>query len=196
VPPNTYVVIVTAAGFTSIRKESVILLVNSPVTLDFALKVGKAETMVDVSGEAPTVNTVDATLGNAFNSKQIQSLPQKAEMRCLIARICSTNLYANYGRRCRSCRSIAIGQLSLLRPTMDEVLDSRSGRNTEKSRKAPNIWIAVIGPDTKALGERTNHSVTQAEIAATVAELLGKDFRKAVPEAAPPIADVISQPSK
>jgi hypothetical protein len=41
-----------------------------------------------------------------------------------------------------------------------------------------------------------NTPLTQAEIAATVAELLGKDFRKAVPEAAPPITDVISQPPK
>jgi hypothetical protein len=31
----------------------------------------------------------------------------------------------------------------------------------------------------------------QAQIAATVAALLGKDFRKAVPAAAAPIADVL-----
>ena len=66
----------------------------------------------------------------------------------------------------------------------------------EGQKGSENIWIAVMGPDTKALGERTNNSVTQAEIAGTIAELLGKDFRKGVPEAAPPISDVISQTSK
>ena len=66
----------------------------------------------------------------------------------------------------------------------------------EGQKGSENIWIAVMGPDTKALGERTNNSVTQAEIAGTIAELLGKDFRKGVPEAAPPTTDVISQPSK
>jgi len=51
-----------------------------------------------------------------------------------------------------------------------------------------------MGPDTAALGERTNTSaVTQAEIAATVAEFLGKDFRQAAPQAAPPLPSVVSQ---
>ena len=59
-----------------------------------------------------------------------------------------------------------------------------------------NIWIAIMGPDTEALGERANtKAVTQAEIAATVAQFLGKDkdFRQALPEAAPPLPGVVSQ---
>ena len=55
-----------------------------------------------------------------------------------------------------------------------------------------NIWIAVMGPDTRALGERRHTAeVHQAQIAATVAALLGKDFRQAAPAAAAPIADVL-----
>ncbi len=60
-----------------------------------------------------------------------------------------------------------------------------------------NIWIAIMGPDTEALGERANtNAVTQAEIAATVAEFLGKDkdFRQALPQAAPPLAGVVFKP--
>ena len=54
------------------------------------------------------------------------------------------------------------------------------------------IWIAVIGPDTPALGERRDASeVTQAQIAATAAALLGEDWLKASPESAPPIVDVL-----
>ena len=54
--------------------------------------------------------------------------------------------------------------------------------------------IAVIGPDTSAMGERANAAkVTQAEIASTIAEFLGKDFRKASPDHASPLA-VLSQP--
>jgi hypothetical protein len=56
-----------------------------------------------------------------------------------------------------------------------------------------NIWIAIMGPDTEAWGERANASlVTQAEIAATVAELLGKDFHQSSPKAAPALPGVIS----
>jgi hypothetical protein len=49
-----------------------------------------------------------------------------------------------------------------------------------------------MGPDTPPLGERTHTAeVHQAQIAATVAALLGKDYRQAVPVAAPPIAEVL-----
>jgi hypothetical protein len=57
---------------------------------------------------------------------------------------------------------------------------------------AEEMWIAVIGPDTPALGERrAGANATQSQIAATVAALLGFDYRRAQPRAAPPIADVI-----
>jgi hypothetical protein len=57
---------------------------------------------------------------------------------------------------------------------------------------AEEIWLAVIGPDTPSLGERRNAApVTQSQIAATIAALLGLDFRRAEPRAAAPIADVI-----
>ncbi|HEV7703684.1 MAG TPA: alkaline phosphatase family protein, partial [Gemmatimonadaceae bacterium] len=48
-----------------------------------------------------------------------------------------------------------------------------------------NVWIAVMGPDTPALGERGNVGVvTQAQIAATVAQVLGKDWRGSARNAA------------
>jgi arylsulfatase A-like enzyme len=57
-----------------------------------------------------------------------------------------------------------------------------------------NIWIAVMGPDTAALGERRHTpEVHQAQIAATVAALLGKDYRQAVPVAAAALPDVVGK---
>ena len=61
-----------------------------------------------------------------------------------------------------------------------------------EEKGSENIWIAVIGPDTPALGERRDTSpVIQAQIAATVAAFLGKDYRAAQLRAAPPIAEVL-----
>jgi hypothetical protein len=55
------------------------------------------------------------------------------------------------------------------------------------------IWIGVLGPDTPALGERKNvDPVTQSQVAATLAALLGEDYVAAQPKAAPPIAAAIS----
>jgi len=54
------------------------------------------------------------------------------------------------------------------------------------------IWIAVLGPDTPPLGHRRNAApVTQSQIAATVAALLGRDYRADVPKAAQPLTDAI-----
>jgi Type I phosphodiesterase / nucleotide pyrophosphatase len=61
-----------------------------------------------------------------------------------------------------------------------------------EQKGSENIWIAVLGPDTPALGERANTpEVHQAQIAATIAALLGKDYRKAVPQAAEPLTEVV-----
>ncbi len=73
-----------------------------------------------------------------------------------------------------------------------------SGRSQWKEhgkdqKGSENIWIAVLGPDTPGLGERANiAAVTQAQIAATVAALVGKDYRAAVPAAAPVLPDVMA----
>src|SRR4030095_13843948 len=65
------------------------------------------------------------------------------------------------------------------------------------TKGSENIWIAVIGPDTPKLGERTNVApVTQAQIAATVAALLGKDFSTFNPKAAAPIGEVVSMAAR
>jgi hypothetical protein len=54
------------------------------------------------------------------------------------------------------------------------------------------IWMAFLGPDTPALGDRTNVTpVSQDQIAATLAALLGESYGQSVPRAGQPIADVL-----
>ncbi|MCU1283677.1 MAG: putative superfamily protein [Acidobacteriales bacterium] len=59
---------------------------------------------------------------------------------------------------------------------------------------AENIWIAVMGPDTSAMGERSQlKSVTQSQITATLAAFLGKDYKQAVPVAGQRILEVVGK---
>jgi hypothetical protein len=60
----------------------------------------------------------------------------------------------------------------------------------EKVPAAERVWMAVMGPDTPAFGVREAEEATQAQLAATVAALLGEDFRGASPKAAPPLPDL------
>jgi len=75
VPPGTYTISATAAGFGTTKVNDVQLLVNSPGTQNLTLTVAAASTVVEVQGQAELVNTQDASIGNAFNSKQILNLP-------------------------------------------------------------------------------------------------------------------------
>lgn len=62
---------------------------------------------------------------------------------------------------------------------------------------AEDIWVAVLGPDTPALGEiRGGTQVRQAQIAATITALLGleTDFAAYQPKAAPAITGVSRRP--
>lgn len=53
-------------------------------------------------------------------------------------------------------------------------------------------WLAVLAPGTPAMGERASTClVTQGQVAATLAALLGEDYRAEVPKAAEAIADVL-----
>lgn len=62
----------------------------------------------------------------------------------------------------------------------------------EKVEGAENDWIAILGPDTPALGERMNASpVTVSQIAATIAKLLGEDYHQAFPRSGAPIGDAL-----
>jgi alkaline phosphatase D len=66
-----------------------------------------------------------------------------------------------------------------------------------KTAGSEAIWMAVIGPDTPALGERTNTPlVTQGQVAATIAALLGENYVADVPKAAGPIGDAIVPAAK
>ena len=77
VPPATYVLTVTVAGFAWIKQDNVTLQVSQPATLDVTLQVAGATEVVEVSGAAPLVNTTDASPGNVFNSIQLTSLPSE-----------------------------------------------------------------------------------------------------------------------
>jgi hypothetical protein len=55
-------------------------------------------------------------------------------------------------------------------------------------------WMAFLGPDTAARGERKQAgAVTERQVAATVAALLGEDYHAAVPKSGSAIGDVLGK---
>jgi cephalosporin-C deacetylase-like acetyl esterase len=54
------------------------------------------------------------------------------------------------------------------------------------------MWAAVLGPDTPALGLRENVQGTQAQVAASLAELLGLDFAESDARIQPPLPGIVA----
>ena len=63
----------------------------------------------------------------------------------------------------------------------------------EKVPEAKNVWLIAVGPDTRAAGEQRNSAVAQNQLAATIAALLGQDFRSTVARSGEPIPAVIGR---
>jgi len=58
--------------------------------------------------------------------------------------------------------------------------------------ESSQTWMAWIGPDTSALGERKSAApVTESDVAATLAALLGQDYHASVPSSGAAIVDVL-----
>jgi hypothetical protein len=75
VRPATYVLTVSAQGFAAYKQLGLVLLVSTPATDDIQMQIASASQTVEVQASAQTINTQDATLGNAFDSHQILALP-------------------------------------------------------------------------------------------------------------------------
>lgn len=64
----------------------------------------------------------------------------------------------------------------------------------EEIPASKQTWMAFLGPDTAALGERKQaNAVTESQVAATLAALLGEDYHAAVPKAGTAIVDVLGK---
>ena len=77
VTPGKYTITAEVAGFAkySVTAE---LLVAQPATINVQLGVTAESVTVDVSATAATVNTTDASIGNAVDNQTIMELPSEA----------------------------------------------------------------------------------------------------------------------
>lgn len=70
-----YSVSAEAAGFRTEVRQNIVLDVQQTIRLDFSLRVGSVTETANVTGEAPLLDTQDASLGDVVASQQIEQLP-------------------------------------------------------------------------------------------------------------------------
>lgn len=75
VQPGNYKLTVTAKGFATAEQTGITLQVSLPATQNIQLKVGASSQTVEVTGEAPLLNTTDNSMGHNMGSQEIEQLP-------------------------------------------------------------------------------------------------------------------------
>jgi outer membrane receptor protein involved in Fe transport len=74
-PPATYKITVEAKGFKTVSALNVVLNVGVNQRQDFKLQLGETREVIEVSGEAPAVNSEDSKIATSINAQQIENLP-------------------------------------------------------------------------------------------------------------------------
>lgn len=75
VPVGKYQIKAEAKGFQSVINQAVTVTLNQTARLSFQLRIGQTTETVEVSGEAPLLQTDTSLLGNLVDSVTVASLP-------------------------------------------------------------------------------------------------------------------------
>jgi hypothetical protein len=75
IPPGSYKLTATANGFEAFERRQMVLQVQQRANVDVRLTVGALTSTVAVTGEAPRLDTVEATLGRVVDRQTLLSMP-------------------------------------------------------------------------------------------------------------------------
>jgi len=133
--PGTYELRVEMSGFRKAERKQVQLLVDTPANVDIRLDVGATTETVEVTGEAPVINTTDASVGNAFSEAQVKSLPME-------------------GRNVPDLLSLQAGvAYTGNRSDIDKTVDTRSGAVNGARSDQSNITLDGVDVNDNAAGD-------------------------------------------
>jgi len=128
--PGNYELIATAEGFGT-QTIKIPLLVDQPATLNIAMKVSASGTTIGVQAEA-SLNTTDASMGNAVDNQTVQALPSE-------------------GRNVPDLLSLQPGVLYLSH-NVDQDEDSRSGSVAGARSDQGNLTLDGLDNNDQARG--------------------------------------------
>jgi hypothetical protein len=73
--PGSYRLTVTAEGFQTMVREGIRLEVNQNARLDLTLVLGSVQESISVSGDAPLINTADASVSTVVDRQFVENVP-------------------------------------------------------------------------------------------------------------------------
>ena len=85
VPPGTYTVKAELTGFKTFENKGIRVATQQFVTMDIKLDVGQLQETITVTGEAPLIDTSNASTGSVIDSRQLEALPSAGRSAFLFA---------------------------------------------------------------------------------------------------------------
>jgi hypothetical protein len=85
VPPGTYTIKAELTGFKTFENKGIRVATQQFVTMDIKLDVGQLQETITVTGEAPLIDTSNASTGGVIDSRQLESLPSAGRSAFLFA---------------------------------------------------------------------------------------------------------------
>jgi hypothetical protein len=78
VPPGTYMLTATKAGFKKFERKDIRIGTQAFITLDLTVDVGQVTEVVMVTGAAPALENSNASVGTTLEKKELETLPTPA----------------------------------------------------------------------------------------------------------------------
>ena len=73
--PGPYNITVEANGFKTVHQTGIVLEANQQARIDFGLTIGSTTETITVEGEAPLLNTSDATVSTLIGNQFVTNMP-------------------------------------------------------------------------------------------------------------------------
>ncbi len=93
VPPGTYTVRASVAGFKTFERQDVRIGTQQFLTLDIVLEIGAVEERITVVAEAPLIETSNASTGDVLDRATLETLPSISRMVFLVSNTVPTVTY-------------------------------------------------------------------------------------------------------
>ncbi len=100
--PGDYDVTVTATGFKESVRRAIHVNAGAHATINFALEVGNTSQTIEVTADAPLINSENASVGQTITTKEVEDLPLNGRTPLVLASL--------------SIGVLATGQPSLIHP--------------------------------------------------------------------------------
>jgi len=104
-PPSQYKLLATLQGFKAFSEGPITIQVNQNYDLDITLEPGEVSETVQVTSEAPPLETASATLGQVVTTRSIMSLPLNVrDTFALVGLTPGVTFGSNFGNGRQGCR--------------------------------------------------------------------------------------------